>query len=52
MQKKLTLAVLALVLAPGLAFAMCSRDHDQAMTCAEGTVYNAETGSCVPQVSS
>ncbi|KPP84534.1 MAG: Chitin binding Peritrophin-A domain [Rhodobacteraceae bacterium HLUCCO07] len=52
MQKKLTLAVVALVLAPGLASAMCSRDHDKAMTCAEGSVYNPETGSCVPQTTS
>lgn len=50
MTSRLTLAVIALMLAPSLASAMCSRDHEQAMTCAEGTVYNAETGSCVPQV--
>ncbi|WP_161594622.1 carbohydrate-binding module family 14 protein [Marimonas lutisalis] len=52
MQKKLTLAVIALMLAPGLASAMCSRDHEQAMTCAEGTTYDAETSSCVPQTTS
>ncbi|WP_306005581.1 chitin-binding domain-containing protein [Aquicoccus porphyridii] len=52
MKRKLTLAVVALVLAPGLASAMCSKSHDQAMTCAEGSVYNPETGSCVPQTTS
>jgi hypothetical protein len=50
MKPKLTLAVIALLLAPGLAAAMCSGNHEQAMTCAEGTVYSAESGTCVPQV--
>lgn len=52
MKPKLTLAVVALMLAPSLASAMCSRDQHQAMNCAEGTVYDSQTGACVPQVSS
>jgi hypothetical protein len=48
--KTKTLAVaLVLTLAPTLSFAMgCSGyKHQQAMSCADGTVYDADTQSCV-----
>ena len=35
------------------AFATCNgKQHQQAMSCAEGTVYDAETRTCQPVVSS
>lgn len=35
------------------AFATCKgKQHQQVMSCAEGTVYDAETQSCKPLVSS
>lgn len=48
--------MIALVLtltAPSLAWAGgCKNDaHDTAMSCMEGTVWNAEKGVCVPQPS-
>lgn len=54
MKIKTTLAVLALMCAPSLATAMgCSIKHDQqAMTCAEGTTWDADSRSCKPMVSS
>ncbi|MDQ2089083.1 carbohydrate-binding module family 14 protein [Marimonas arenosa] len=48
---KTKLAVLMLSLAPSLAMA-CPAKEQQAMSCAEGTVYDDATGSCVPQASS
>lgn len=41
---------LALTVIPTLSFAMCSGyGHDQAasMSCADGTVWDAQTGTCV-----
>lgn len=52
MQKKLTFAVIALMLVPSLAAACPMHDEKQAMSCAEGSAYDAETGSCVPQTTS
>ncbi|WP_170311756.1 hypothetical protein [Sulfitobacter sabulilitoris] len=48
-----TLAVtVALALAPTLSLAQgCSYDR-QAMSCAEGTTYDAATGTCVTSVNS
>lgn len=50
MKTKTFAIVLALVLAPGLAAAAgCSHGKDrQAMSCAEGTKYDAGSGSCQP----
>jgi hypothetical protein len=48
---KTVLSVLALVLLPGLAAAQCLGDHtgqQQAMSCADGSVYDTEAGACVP----
>jgi hypothetical protein len=42
-------AAVALTLIPALGYAECSfGKHQQAMTCAEGSVYDAQSGSCVP----
>ena len=45
-----------LALAPSLALAMgCSgfgHETEQAMSCAEGTVWDAETETCIEQVTS
>ena len=52
---KLVIATLALWVAPGLAMAQCFGDHkkeDVVMSCAQGTMYDAETKSCVPMTSS
>ena len=50
MTLKTTLAAVLLLLTPGLAFAQCMGDHgtQTAMSCAEGTVIDEETGLCVP----
>ncbi|MCR9127845.1 MAG: adenylosuccinate lyase [Rhodobacteraceae bacterium] len=47
---KTALAALALTILPAVSFAMCSgsKSH-QAMSCAQGTVYDAASGSCVQQ---
>ncbi|WP_322866193.1 chitin-binding domain-containing protein [Aquicoccus sp. G2-2] len=45
------IALIALLLAPSLAIA-CERHDAQAMSCADGTVYDATAGGCVPQASS
>jgi hypothetical protein len=52
MKIKTTLAALALITAPALASAMCSDKQHQAMSCAEGTVWDSASQSCVSQVSS
>ncbi len=49
---KLKLAVLALLLAPSLAFASCPAHEQQALSCAEGSVYDAASGTCKPQANS
>jgi hypothetical protein len=50
---KTILTTLALTVLPASAFAMCSgaKDH-QAMSCAEGSVWDQQTGTCVQQVTS
>ncbi|WP_147113716.1 carbohydrate-binding module family 14 protein [Tateyamaria sp. syn59] len=50
MKTKTVLVALALTLAPTLSLAMgCNYDklEQQAMSCAAGTVYDADTNSCV-----
>ena len=44
--------VLALVLlaSPLPAFAACSNGTDQAMSCAEGSMWDSKTQACVPVV--
>lgn len=50
MKIKLTLAAIALTMAPSLGMAMCSGDdHAKAtMSCADGKVLDSATNSCVP----
>lgn len=43
---KTLLSAAILALAPALAFAACGGHSEQAMTCADGTVYDAASGSC------
>ena len=55
MKIKMTVAALLLTLTPGLAFAMgCSGgDHSSkqaSMSCAEGTLFDADTNTCVPLI--
>ncbi|HMO07940.1 MAG TPA: hypothetical protein PKD10_09865 [Paracoccaceae bacterium] len=50
MTLRLSLAAMALALAPGLAAAMCSDDQyikSTASACAEGQVWDAATQGCV-----
>jgi hypothetical protein len=47
--KRLILA-LALASSPLAAFAACSGDHQQAMSCAENTMWDEATRTCVPIV--
>lgn len=51
MMKTLLVAV-TLAAAPLSAFAMCSENSHQAMSCSEGTVWDAQSQTCVAQVSS
>ncbi len=44
---KTLLAAAALTLSPALAMAACYEGHEkQAMSCADGTVYDTATNSC------
>ncbi len=52
MKIKTTLAALALITAPALASAMCADKTHQAMSCAEGTVWDSASQSCTAQVNS
>jgi len=55
MKTKTLLAALALTLAPSLGLAQgCGFGHieTQAMSCAEGTTYDAEKQICVPKATS
>lgn len=56
MKIKTTLIALVLASAPGLALAGggCNSEKTKisASSCAEGTVYDAATGTCVPQTTS
>ncbi len=47
MKLGIALCVLALALAPGLALAAGCSHGKQAMSCAEGSVYDSATGTCV-----
>jgi hypothetical protein len=51
MKLKTAFAALALTLAPMMVSAACSSSH-QAMSCAEGMVWDSATSSCTKQVSS
>lgn len=46
---KTTIIAAILALSPAIGFAMgCSSTHEVTMTCADGTMWNAETSTCVP----
>lgn len=54
MKRTLQFAVLALVAAPSVAMAQCYGDHNKeeiVMSCADGTVYDSETRTCVVSTS-
>lgn len=54
MKIKIAFVALALTCAPAMSFAMgCSHNKEQqAQSCAQGSVWDHETGSCVKQVTS
>ncbi|RVT84504.1 adenylosuccinate lyase [Rhodobacteraceae bacterium CCMM004] len=49
MKTKIIIAAAALAVAPTFAAAMCSglKHQDTAMSCADGSVYDADTNTCV-----
>lgn len=56
MKIKFALATVVLALAPGFALAGAGCDREKmnisASSCAEGTVYEPASGTCVPQTTS
>lgn len=53
MNVKIALTCAALIVAPAVAAqAGCAAHDKQAMSCADGSIYDAETNSCVPLASS
>lgn len=42
--------ILAMLVFPASAFAACPGDTEQAMSCAEGTMWDAEAQACVPLI--
>jgi hypothetical protein len=47
MKIKTILTAAALVVAPVLAYADCAAHTKQVMTCAQGSIYDTTTNSCV-----
>jgi hypothetical protein len=55
MNVKTLLSAAVLAILPGLTFAMCSGEaklDQQAMSCAEGTQWDAQTATCTPVTTS
>ena len=52
MTLKIALTAFVLAALPAASFALCPYSHQQAQSCAEGLVWDAESQSCVQQVSS
>lgn len=51
--KTLVMSAAVVLMSTAAAFAQCiGKQNQQAMSCAEGTVYDAETQSCQPRVNS
>ncbi|MCE8001018.1 MAG: adenylosuccinate lyase [Rhodobiaceae bacterium] len=50
MKIKTLFVVFGLLVLPASGYAMCSGHDHQALSCAEGTVWNADTQTCVAQV--
>ena len=49
---KTALAALALTILPAISYASCSDRSHQAMSCAEGSVWDAASSTCVQQATS
>lgn len=49
---KTALVAIALATLPAIASAECSWSHQQAQSCAQGTVWDADSRTCVEQVNS
>lgn len=52
---KTLVAAATLMTLPGLAFAQCSQTdkvEQQAMSCAQGTMWDDTTGTCLPVINS
>ena len=54
MKIKTIVAAALLALSPSISLAMCNGEHasQEAMSCAEGTVWDAATSTCVDQATS
>lgn len=51
--KALTALTFIALMTPGLALAMgCNKSHQEAMSCAEGTAWDADSRTCKPLASS
>ncbi len=50
MKIKLFAAVIALTALPAAGYAMCSDKSHQAMSCADGAVWDASSQTCIKQV--
>jgi hypothetical protein len=50
MKIKTLIAAMALATLPAASFAMCSDKSHQAMSCSEGTVWDAASQTCIKQV--
>lgn len=48
MKVTMFLATILAALLPGMALAACGGHQEARMTCADGTVWDAESGSCQP----
>lgn len=48
MKVTMFLATVLVALLPGMALAACGGHQEARMTCADGTVWDAEIGSCQP----
>jgi len=52
MSVKLFLAAVGMMLASALPIAACESHTKQSMSCAEGSVWDAQSETCVPQTTS
>jgi hypothetical protein len=48
MKMTMLFATILVALLPGMALAACDGHQEARMTCAEGTVWDAESSSCQP----
>ena len=52
MKTKTLIAAFGMVIMSAFAAHACAKHSEQAMSCAEGTAWDAESETCVPQISS